>query len=164
MAPKADEDVRKSMDGLRRIVRALRLAATDVERELGVTVAQLFVLQQLADGKPRSINQLAEQTVTDPSTISGLMRRLLDAGLANRKTSEADARRAEVSLTPKGAELLARAPNAPQAKLVAALSALPAKQLRALATGLAAVASRLGPVEPTFFFDDEQPRARRRRI
>jgi DNA-binding MarR family transcriptional regulator len=149
-----DEDVRKSMDALRRIVRALRLAAGDVERELGITVAQLFVLQQLADGKSRSINQLADETVTDPSTISGLMRRLVDAGLVNRKTSATDARRAEVSLTAKGRALLARAPKAPQAGLVAALEKMPRKRLRALTDALVELSARLGPVEPTFFFED----------
>jgi DNA-binding MarR family transcriptional regulator len=149
------------MDALRRIVRALRLAAVDVERELGITVAQLFVLQQLAGGRARSINELADETVTDPSTISGLIRRLVGAGLVNRKSSAADARRAEVSLTPKGAALLGRAPDAPQAQLVAALSRMPKKPLRALAAGLVELSARLEPVEPTFFFEDEKPKRRR---
>jgi DNA-binding MarR family transcriptional regulator len=101
--------------------------------------------------------------VSDPSTISGLVRRLLDGGLADRKTSEADARRAEVRLTKKGAALLARAPDAPQAQVVAALSALPRRRLQTLASGLAEVAARLGPVEATLFFEDERPKGRRRR-
>jgi DNA-binding MarR family transcriptional regulator len=163
MARKGAEDIRRSMDALRRIVRALRLAAGDVERDLGITVAQLFVLQQLADGRTRSINQLADETVTDPSTISGLIRRLVDGGLVNRRTSETDARRAEVSLTPKGAALLARAPNAPQSQLVAALSSMPPTRLRALTRGLAELSARLGPIEPTFFFEEEAPKRGRRR-
>jgi DNA-binding MarR family transcriptional regulator len=151
----SDEDVRKSMDALRRIVRALRLAASDIESELGITVAQLFVLQQLGDGEPRSINEIADATVTDPSTVSGLVRRLLDAGLVDRKRSRADARRAEVRLTAKGAGVLARAPKAPQSQLVAALSGLPRKRLRTLAAGLTELASRLGTFDASFFFEDE---------
>ena len=162
MVRDGDEDVRKAMNALRRIVRALRLAASDVERDLGITVAQLFVLQQLADGKARSINEIAEGAVTDPSTISGLIRRLLDAGLVDRKPSSADARRAEVRLTAKGTALLARSPKAPQSQLVAALSELPKKRLRALTDALGELASRLGAAEPTFFFDEEGPRPRRR--
>jgi DNA-binding MarR family transcriptional regulator len=161
--PRRGDDIRESMDALRRIVRALRLAATDVERDLGVTVAQLFVLQQLSDGRPRSINELAAETVTDPSTISGLMRRLIDGGLVHRGTAADDGRRAAVRLTAKGRETLARAPEAPQARLVAALTSLPPSRRRALADGLRELAAQLGPVEPTFFFDEEPPAPRRRR-
>lgn len=163
MDRRRDEDMRAAMDSLRRIVRALRLAAADAERELGITVAQLFVLQQIALADSPSINELAAATVTDPSTISGLLRRLLDAGLVTRKPSPTDARRAEVSLTRKGAALVARAPNAPQAELVTALGALPRKDLRALAKTLAQVAAGLGAVEPVFFFENERRKAGRRR-
>jgi len=65
----ADEH-RRVMDALRRIVRALRLSSTDLERTHGVSVAQLFVLEQLADGHARSIKQLADETLTDPSSVS----------------------------------------------------------------------------------------------
>jgi DNA-binding MarR family transcriptional regulator len=150
-----DDDIRSSMEALRRIVRALRLASTELERDLGVSVAQLFVLRQLADGRARSINELAEETVTDPSTISGLVRRLIDARLIHRGKSSADARRAEVSLTARGETLLARAPAAPQSQLMEALTAMPRARRRALAAGLAELASRLGPVAPAFFFEDE---------
>jgi DNA-binding MarR family transcriptional regulator len=141
------------MDALRRIVRALRLAASDVERQAGISVAQLFVLQQLAGGS-RSVNELAAATTTDPSTVSGVIRRLLDAKLVLRQPSPRDRRRAEISLTPEGAELLARAPAAPQEIIVAALDALPARQRRAVAGGLVAIADKLGTLAPTFFFED----------
>jgi DNA-binding MarR family transcriptional regulator/cytochrome c2 len=131
----AEQPVREAMDALRRIVRALRLSAVEVERQAGISVAQLFVLQQLAHDAPRSINELAAATATDPSTVSGVVRRLLDAGLVSRKVASEDARRAEVSLTSKGAGLLARAPAVPQAKILRALSALPLERRRALAMG-----------------------------
>jgi DNA-binding MarR family transcriptional regulator len=146
------------MDALRRIVRALRLAAGDVERELGLSVAQLFVLQQLADERPRSVNEIAQGTLTDPSTISGLIRRLIDRGLVNRGTSSQDGRRAEVTLTPAGVRLLRRAPAAPQAELIVALSSMSVARRRAIAVGLVELAERLGPVKPTFFFEDAPKR------
>jgi DNA-binding MarR family transcriptional regulator len=148
-----DPVVRDAMDALRRIVRALRLAAGDVQRQAGISVAQLFVLQQLAEGS-RSVNELATATATDPSTVSGVVRRLLDAGLVVRRPSPHDRRRAEISLTPEGAALLARAPAAPQEIIVAAIDALPERQRRAVASGLVAIADQLGAVPPTFFFED----------
>jgi DNA-binding MarR family transcriptional regulator len=150
------------MVSLRRIVRALRVAAGSVEREVGISVAQLFVMEQLADGRPRSINELAERTVTDPSTVSGVVRRLLDRQLVRRDVSPLDGRRADVTLTAAGAALLARAPKAPQQALVAALAEMPDAQRRALTAGLVTLAERLGPAEAPLFFEDD-PETRRRR-
>jgi DNA-binding MarR family transcriptional regulator len=157
-----DPITREAMDALRRIVRALRLASVEVEREVGISVAQLFVLKHLEGGTPRSINELAARTATDPSTVSGVVRRLLDAGLALRGISIRDGRRAEVTLTPRGAALLARAPAVPQAKMVAALGALPPARLKALAAGLVELAAELGAAEAPLFFEDTPPRRRRR--
>jgi DNA-binding MarR family transcriptional regulator len=155
-----DAEVRTSMNALRRIVRALRLVAAEVERDLGISVAQLFVLQALGDGEPRSINEIAEAVVSDPSTISGLTKRLVEKKLVHRGTSAGDARRAAVSLTAGGVALLKRAPTAPQARLVSALSSMRAAARKSLAAGLVELAERLGPVEPTFFFEDEPPERR----
>jgi DNA-binding MarR family transcriptional regulator len=100
-------------------------------------------------------------TVTDPSTVSGVVSHLVDRRLVRRETSERDARRAEVVLTERGARLLERAPKAPQDELVTALSAMPPRERRTLAKGLLALAGRLGPGEPSFFFEDERKRRRR---
>jgi DNA-binding MarR family transcriptional regulator len=151
-----EPSVTAAMEALRRIVRALRLANAEVERRLGLTVAQLFVLEQLADGRPRSVNEIAAATATDPSTVSGVVRRLIDRGLIDRGTSAADGRRAALALTRRGADLLARAPHAPQESLVAALTGLPARRRRALAEGLRALADRLGAGAPAFFFHDDR--------
>jgi DNA-binding MarR family transcriptional regulator len=158
--PDTLDPIRTSMDALRRIVRALRLVAGEVERELGISVAQLFILQALEDGLPRSVNEIADATVTDPSTISGLIKRLVERKLIHRKRSTEDARRAEVSLTAKGAALLKRAPKAPQRKLVDALGSMKAGNLKSLASGLAELAQRLGPVDPDFFFEDDTQKRR----
>jgi DNA-binding MarR family transcriptional regulator len=161
MIDSGDEQVRGAMDALRRIVRALRLSAVEIERDVGISVAQLFVLQQLSRGATRSMRELAELTATDPSTVSGVVRRLVDAGLADRKTSRRDARRAEVRLTPRGAALLLRAPAVPQARIMEALSALPRQRVDALAKGLIEVADRLGPSSAPLFFEEEPRRTRR---
>src|SRR5262249_30332058 len=122
----------------------------------------LFVLQQLADGRARSINQLAVETATDPSTVSGVLKRLVERKLVRRERSRDDARRAEVSLTPAGAALLERAPDAPQAQLMAALTALPLGQRRQVAAGLEEIANYMGGARASLFFEDETAERRRR--
>jgi DNA-binding MarR family transcriptional regulator len=159
---KREEEVTAAMVALRRIVRSLRLAAVSVERELGISVAQLFVMQQLGDGRPRSINELAEQTVTDPSTVSGVVRRLIDQKLVRRQVSPVDGRRAEVSLTAAGRSLLQRAPEAPQQQLVAALAEMTDAERRSLLAGLIKLADHLGPANAALFFEDDTPPRRPR--
>ncbi len=160
-----DQLTKRALDALRRIVRTLRVSDREVERTLGITVAQLFVLQHIADvdGKrPRSIREIAVATLTDPSSVSVVVRRLADQRLIKRQTAGDDARRAEVTLTRKGRALLQRAPAAPQERLVSALDALPATTRRALCSALERVAHAMGDAEATLFFEEEAgpPRVR----
>src|SRR5690242_5952308 len=89
-------EVRTAMDALRRIVRALRVSARAAEKHLGISAPQLFVLHQLADHAGLSIGELARRAVTDQSSVSVVVSRLTTRGLAVRRTSMRDGRRAEV--------------------------------------------------------------------
>src|SRR5215470_9599078 len=87
------ESVRAIMDALRRIVRGLRLTARDAERSAGISGAQLFVLQSLAEERASSLNDLADRTLTDQSSVSVVVKRLADRKLVARKAAADDARR-----------------------------------------------------------------------
>jgi DNA-binding MarR family transcriptional regulator len=159
-----------ALDALRRIVRALRLASTAAEGALGVSGAQLFVLEQLADGVSArgvglSIAELAARTRTDPSSVSVVVGRLVERRLVARRVSKVDARRAEVAITASGRSLLRRAPPPIQTKLIEGLTALSPAQLRSVVAGLEAVASAMGAsdAQALMFFEEEAPRPRRRR-
>ncbi|HEX3345342.1 MAG TPA: helix-turn-helix domain-containing protein, partial [Polyangiaceae bacterium] len=75
------------MDALRRVVRDLRLSARDAERSAGISGAQLFVLQSLRNEAAASLNELAERTLTDQSSVSVVVKRLADRKLVARKES-----------------------------------------------------------------------------
>jgi DNA-binding MarR family transcriptional regulator len=153
------------MDALRRIVRALRLSSTDLERTHGVSVAQLFVLEQLADGHARSIRQLADETLTDPSSVSVVVARLTERKLVSRRADASDGRRAQVALTAAGRTLLSRSPEPIQARLLTALRKLPARRVRELAATLDILAATTGSDSPELFFERTPKRvapARRR--
>jgi DNA-binding MarR family transcriptional regulator len=154
------------MDSLRRIVRALRLSARDAERSAGVSGAQLFVLQALAEQRASSLNDLAERTLTDQSSVSVVVKRLVDRKLVARKASPDDARRIELSLTTAGRRLLARCPEPTQARLLAALRRLDASELATLTDGFTALLREMGIAEEgpaRMFFDEEAASARPRR-
>ena len=155
MHRRQDADIRLALDSLRRIVRALRLAASEVESSLHISVAQLFVLQQLSDGKPRSIGRLASEALTDPSSASVVVRRLVERKLVVRRPAADDARRVDLTLSAAGKRLLARAPELPQARLMAALGKVSARRRQALAASLDEVARTMGAGDPTLFFEEE---------
>ena len=143
-----------ALDDLRRIVRALRVAAHQAERSVGVTGAQLFVLHELAEAPGASLVELARRTATDPSSVSVVVARLEAAGLVLRRRDPSDGRRAALSLTPRGAARLRRAPASLQARLVAALRALPPRELAPTARALARLAAAVGAgrgAAPMFF-------------
>jgi DNA-binding MarR family transcriptional regulator len=152
------------LDSVRRIVRLLREGSRASEEAVGLSAAQLFVLQKLDGPRPLSLNELAARTLTHQSSVSVVVRRLVERGLVQRQPSPRDARRLELSLTRRGQALVARAPSAAQDRVIAAVDALPPRAQQALATSLEALTRALGIDEraaPMFFADDE-PAARRR--
>jgi hypothetical protein len=65
-----------ALDALRRVVRALRLAASDAERVSGLTSAQLFVLARVASLPGQSLSELAQHTMTDRTSVARDLRAL----------------------------------------------------------------------------------------
>ena len=116
-----EQAIARSMNAVRSIVRALRINTRAIESQMGISLAQLFVLQQLADRPANSLNELAERTATHQSSVSVVVRRLVDNGYVSRTTSAHDKRRIEIDVTPTGRGLLADAPSTIQLQLVTSL-------------------------------------------
>jgi len=165
--PDRTDHLNAVVNALRRIIQAIRLSSSVVHDTLGITGAQLFVLQQLAEAPGASLRELADRTLTDQSSVSVVVSRLVAAGHVVRRISASDARRTELTLTPAGRILLHRAPELAQTRLVAALRRTPVPQLRVTAGVLAEVARALAPEgEPApMFFEPagKRPRAVRSR-
>lgn len=162
----APDDAVAVLDALRRIVHELRITTHRAEDEVGLSGAQLFVLRELANEPGVSIRRLSERTLTDPSSVSVVVARLVELALVSRKTDPADARRSVLAVSAKGRALLARAPEPYQQRLIAALAALPAARLREVRLGLSAViAQTTGEIgaAPLFFEGDTASKQRRRR-
>jgi len=131
MAP--DADITRSMDAIRAVVRALRINTRAIELEIGISLAQLFVLQQVAHRPATSLNDLAERTATHQSSVSVVVRRLVDRGLVTRRADTTDKRRVQIELTAAGQKLLQGAPETIQTRLVTALDQLAAAERKQLA-------------------------------
>lgn len=155
-----DAPVRAALDALRRIVQGIRLSDARAERHTGLSGAQLFVLQQLAEQPAQSLNELAARTRTHQSSVSTVVTRLVGRGLVSRRRADDDGRRLVLELSPAGHDLLTGAPETAQTRLIAALERLPRPELAALTANLEGLVAALGmeaEPAPLFFESPEEP-------
>jgi DNA-binding MarR family transcriptional regulator len=127
------DDIIRAMDAVRAIVRALRINTRAIELKIGISLAQLFVLQQVAERPAESLNDLAERTATHQSSVSVVVRRLVDRGLVTRRSSSVDKRRVQIAVTPAGEAILKGAPRTIQVRLMTAMEKMPSAERRSLA-------------------------------
>ena len=154
--PSKQAELREVLNALRQIVRSLRVSSRTAELSVGLSGAQLFVLQCLARQSPCSVKELAARTATDQSSVSVVVSRLVARGHVRRATSKTDKRSVELTLTKSGRALLESAPEAAQDRLLAALSQLPHAELKALSRSLAKVVelAEVAQATPSLFFED----------
>jgi len=163
-ADNPQNDTRRVLDSIRRIVKVLRVASRDSEKRVGLSGAQLFVLHKLAEGGVLSVNELAERTHTHQSSVSVVVHRLAARGMVDLERSAADARQAQIRVTPAGKSVLRSAPAAAQDRLIGALKHLPRKDVRQLADSLERLLKGIGVdgfAAAPMLFEDESPRSRR---
>jgi DNA-binding MarR family transcriptional regulator len=154
----ADRDARRVLDALRRVVQSLRTSSRAVEAKVGISGAQLFVLQKLAAEPHLSINDLARRTLTHQSSVSVVATRLVEKGLVVRERAADDARRLVLSITPKGRAVLNRSPMAAQERLSDGLSKMTGAdrgRLGELLDRLTELAGLGHELTPPMFFDGE---------
>ncbi len=123
-------DLTAVANALRKIFRAIRLSSHQAEATLGISGAQLFVLQQVAEHPHVSLREVAALTLTDQSSVSVVVSRLVLRGLVVRQTSKVDARRVELSLTSVGRNLVREAPELAQGGLMRSLRGVDVAKLR----------------------------------
>ena len=156
--------MRATLDAFRRIVQALRLGRDGRRapgvRAHGVSGAQLFALQQIADHPDASVNDIAARTFTHQSSVSVVIQRLVTARLVAKLPAQDDRRRTRLTLTAKGRRALARIPGTVQEDLVSAISRLPAADRRTLARLMTSLARTVAPAEklkhPPMFFEEPE--------
>jgi DNA-binding MarR family transcriptional regulator len=153
------------MDSIRRVVRLLREASREAEEHVGLSAAQLFVLQKLDPDRPLSIKELAARTLTHQSSVSVVVSRLVERGLVARRPADHDGRQLALTLTARGLNLLGRAPGASQDRIIAAIAALSRRQQTTLAQSLELLVAALGidEREVPMLFGEDAPRRRARK-
>ena len=150
------------MVSLRRIIRFLRVSDREIESATGLSAAQLFVLTTLADSPALSLGEIAERALTDQSSVSTVVAKLVKNGFIARKASRQDKRRAELRLTAAGKRVLETSPNTPQQRLIDAMRAMPVARRAEIVRALQGLVEGLGAdtTPPKLMFEDEPKRAK----
>ena len=91
---------------------------------LGLTYPQYLVMLVLWEHGSQSVSELGERLYLDSGTLTPLLKRMEAGELLSRARSTDDERRVQVSLTPAGRKLKARAARIPECMLAASGCAL----------------------------------------
>ncbi|RLV10482.1 MarR family transcriptional regulator [Streptomyces griseocarneus] len=142
-------DARLLTEAVTRLRRALRVSIrTDYPWEQ-LPMAQVELLQVLAERSPARVSDLAARRHLAASTVSGLIGQMMTAGLVARTTDPDDRRASAVTLTDGGRAQLDAWTEAHERRLDAALATLDEDERAAVRTALPALfrlAERLGDV------------------
>lgn len=126
-------------EGIARLRRALRRGARAADPGNTLAVAQLELLAALAEHPGARPGQLARQLNMRPNTVTTIVNALRARGMVRRATAEEDHRAVELTVTQDGQQAVLRWQATNAAVLHLALSTLPARQRRALATAVPAL-------------------------
>lgn len=147
-------DSQAVIDSIRQIVHALQVGSRAAQQKVGLSGAQLFVLQTLALRGTMSVNELAAHSHTHQSSVSAVVTRLVEAKLVARTKSPNDARRLDLTATEAGLQTLKSSFVTPQARLIQSLQTLEPNRLTQLRSLLSEVVSLSGmdsEAAPMFF-------------
>jgi MarR family transcriptional regulator, organic hydroperoxide resistance regulator len=142
--PGALGDVLSFMRLLWGIAHGLESASKRMRAEVGVTGPQRLVVRLIGRYRVLSASELASLLHVHPSSLTGVLKRLENAGLLSRARDPSDGRRALLTLTKRGQALNDRRSGTVEASVQRALRALPKAQTRAARIVLAALARELG--------------------
>jgi len=124
MPEKGDQSIKEIVGSIRRVVRAIFLDSKKMVKEYGVTGPQSIVLKSLFVQGPLSATELARVFYVTPSNMTGVIDRLEQKGLVERKRSTDDRRVSHIALTQQGQQIAGSLPNPIEDKLIKGLSGL----------------------------------------
>lgn len=114
------------------LIRAAQKHSQWIEKQSGISGAQLWALQELSETQGLRIGELAERMALHQSTASNLLDRLEQMGLVRRDRNHRDQRIVHVSVTPEGLRKLKSAPSPSRGLLPEALRQMDADDLAVL--------------------------------
>jgi DNA-binding MarR family transcriptional regulator len=125
------------------ISHGLQSTSKRMEAQLGITGPQRLAVRIVGQCPGVSAGKLAEILQLHPSTLTGVLRRLEDRGVLERRSGECDRRQAHLRLTPAGRAIDRRHAGTVEAAVRGVLSDLVPGKVRAASEVLRALETAL---------------------
>ncbi|TFW07393.1 MarR family transcriptional regulator [Oxalobacteraceae bacterium OM1] len=135
---------------LRIVIRAAQRHSAWVEKQCGVSGAQLWILQELDEEPGLRVGQIANRLAVHQTTVSNLLDALEKRGLIVKARDPGDQRAVRISLSPTGSELLDKAPRPARGLLPESLRQLQPEQLAVLNQGLQYMLESIGTLDEAY--------------
>jgi DNA-binding MarR family transcriptional regulator len=134
------DDLRQLLQSFRQIARALDVQSRRIDRQFGLTLPQLIVLQCVSE-----LGEVTSRTVSaaaglSPPNVVGVMDKLEAKGLIRRYRSTSDRRIVHTELTERGRAVAADAPLPLGARFAERFAALPRERRSDILAALRQVA------------------------
>jgi DNA-binding MarR family transcriptional regulator len=126
-----------------RIEHGLQSRSKRMEAAIGITGPQRLVLRIVDQFPGLSAGELAHIVRLHPSTITGIVQRLVDKGLLARKGNTADRRRIELRVRPDAKPFTRRSTTTIELAVARVLASVPAGHINQTRSVLTAIASAL---------------------
>ena len=134
-----------ALQNMRVVMRAAQRHSTQIEKQCGVSGAQLWVMQELFEQPGLRLGALAGKMSIHQTTASNLVDALVKKSYVNKARDQPDQRVVTLTLTEAGQAVLAQAPQPARGLLPGALSRLDGASLDQLNAGLAALLAVVAP-------------------
>jgi DNA-binding MarR family transcriptional regulator len=126
---------------------SLQRRSKRMEAELGVTGMQRIVIRLIGRFPNVTAGRLAEILYVHPSTLTGVLKRVVDRGFVQRARDRADARVAHFSLTGAGSQIDGSQAGSVEAAVRRALGRLEPAQVDAARVVLSLIADELARLD-----------------
>ena len=134
-----DPRVMAAVRHFRIVVRSIQAHSAWVERQCGLSAAQLWALWEVARAPGMNVSEIARRLSIKPATASNLLDKVENKGLLERARSGPDQRVVKLFVTEPGNELLRTAPLPAQGALLDGLTRMAEDELDGLNCGLEAL-------------------------
>jgi len=142
------DHIRAIVQAFRIVFRSIQEHSRWVEKQCGVSAAQLWTMWELHARPGLRVSELSRALSIHQSTASNLLDKLERKGLIKRERRGPDHRVVRLYLTDEGRTLVEQAPRPAQGALSSALAALPDETLAGLDGHLAALVTAMNVQNP----------------
>jgi DNA-binding MarR family transcriptional regulator len=142
--PDRETRIRSIVQGLRVVFRSVQEHSRWVEKQCGVSAAQLWAMWELAASPGMRVSEVSKALSIHQSTASNMLDKLENKGMVRRERRGPDHRVVRLYLTERGEQLVASAPRPAQGALTSALYKLEEPILKDLDESLAELVSSMG--------------------